>query len=351
MREKERRYVTRLSEARAMKMLKARGLWHSYPVLAAYQSNIRTREHLILKCMKEWENTLQELVRRLKNTRRLDLELLRRLHIEQLELLAHICMFVEDLSYIAYLLNHRPRSLDRSVYFNGTMRAETLKDLASLGTRSIRARFRFPAITKLRLRDRDAAAVAEVFRKCIAGLRKDLQTIHKFAGHGHFNVYNEYKHTFDIFLGLGSLTDRTVHTHIFVRVAPRPRQHKPEKTLILDASPDAVRYYDTVFKATANVINVLVQNSLNWMIYSDGRYLVKIPADYSVPEDLLTTYGSLVKSYGLGWAKTHSLQLSIGFPPSAVPAIQRMLSDGAVAEYSGSLFSRRTSSKLSLEVH
>jgi hypothetical protein len=167
---------------------------------------------------------------------------------------------------------------------------------------------------------------------------------------GYFDIYNEYKHTFDILLGAGALEGHTVHSHIYVRVAPQPGETRPEKTLILDASPDALHRYDSVFAATSNLLNALVQNCLDWMIYGDGRYLVKIPADYGLTEDLRAAYGSFVDQYGLGWAKTHTLQLAIRFTPSSARAIEEKLSTGAVAEHAGPLFSKRASTKASLNV-
>jgi len=339
-----------LDATSAMQLLEARGLKSSYPALAAYQTNIGVREHLILQCRKQWEQTQQELLAHLQQDRKLNRDLLRRLHLEQLEVLSHICMFIEDLAYIAYLLKHRPRSLNRSAHFTGRKRYETLTDLVSLGSRSIRARFRLPIVTRLGLKDDDAKVVRKVLRQCIVGLQTDLRTVEQFVSLGYFDVYNEYKHTFDILLGLGALEGRVVHSHIYVRVAPKPGQRKPEKTLILDASPDALRLYDKAFAATSNLTNTLVQNTLDWMIYGDGRYLVKVPADYGVSEDLLATYGSLVDQYGLGWAKLHSLQLVVNFEPAAARAIEKKLSAGSVAEHPRSVFSRRASTKSSLRV-
>jgi len=336
--------------AQVMKALEARGLARSYPTLAVYQSNIAIRERLIKKCRHEWEDTLRDLLARLGGGQELDRDLLRRLHVEQLEFLAHICMFVEDFSYVAYLLKHRPRSLDRSAHFTGRMRTETLDDLMSLSARSIRTRFRFPVIAKMRLGDHDATLVADVLRRCIAGLEHDLRTVSEFVGHGYFDVYNEYKHTFDILLGLGTVEGHNVHTHIYARVAPQQKKHRPEKTLILDASPDAIRRYDAVFGATTNLMNVLVQNTLSWMVYNDGRYLVQVPISYEVPEDLLVSYGQLVEQYALGWAVRHSVQLQVGFSTSASRAIEKALRERGVAERSGSIFSRRSSTSSSLAV-
>lgn len=342
--------MTALDATSAMRLFEARGLRRSYPALAAYQTNIGVREHLILQCRHQWERTLHELVEDLDKHGRLNRGLLRRLHLEQLEVLSHICMFIEDLAYIAYLLRHRPRSLDRSAHFTGRMRRETLDELTCLSTRALRARFRFPTVTALQLRDPDARVVREVFRTSAKGLQVDLNTVGQFVGQGHFKVYNEYKHTFDILVGAGALQGRTVHSHIYVRVAPQPTETGPEKTLILDGSPGALHRYDSVFAATSNLVNALVQNSLDWMIYGDGRYLVKIPVDYGLSEDLRAAYGSIVNQYRLGWAKTHTLQLAISFTQSAARAIEERLSAGAVAEHVGSLFSKRASTKSTLDV-
>jgi len=336
--------------AAVMDALEARGLKHSYPSLASYQSNIMVREHVIEKGRREWEATHSELLARLKEGHEVDRTLLRRMHVEQLDLLAHICMYVEDLAYVGYLLRHRLKSLDRSVYFNGTMRSQTLSEFAALPSRSIRARFRLPVIARLGLKPGDVALVSEAFRTCIAGLAEDISTVKAFSTQGHFDIYNEYKHTFDILLGMGALEELNIHTHIYARVAARPKEKRRERTLILDASREAIRRYQAVFVATSNLMNVLVQNTLSWMIYADGRYLVQIPSSYGLSSALLKPYASLVESYDLGWAVQHSLQLEIGFAPKAARAIGKAIAESGVAKRSEPLFARRASTRYSLAV-
>lgn len=336
-----------ISASQVMHDLEDRGFVRSYGLLTSYQSNIQIREHVILEARKKWDQTLDKIVR----SQIIEPDLIRRLHVEQLECLMHICMYIEDLAYLIYLLRHHPRSMDRPIYFGGSERAQIIKALSETSRRTLSARFRMPKYSKLRLPNSDLLIVKDVFNRYLVGLQHDISMIVNFSNRRYFAVYNEYKHTFDILTGMYSVKDHTLDTHIYVRVTKRKKGKEQEHAFILEASPEAVNYYYKVFDSTSNLINCLTQNTLNYMVYADGRYLIRTPREYSLPQDLLTEYEALIDRHGLHYSKAHSLKLGISLQSKALASTQKQLKEGFIAVLPKPLFSRQfTTTRSSLKV-
>jgi hypothetical protein len=183
--------------------------------------------------------------------------------------------------------------------------------------------------------------VRRVLALVAVGLRNDVGTVQAFVRKRYFDVYNEYKHTFDVFTGMCRDDLGVVSSHIYVRVTNKRKGRKKQITYILDGSSHAVDYYESVFSATSNLINVLISNSLDFFIYHDGRYLIKVPKDYGMSDELKREYAEVIERYSLGWSKGHSLKLSLTFRGGALRRLTRPLAEDHIAAYERPLISRR----------
>jgi hypothetical protein len=318
-------------------MLANRRLDVTYPLLVAYQSNIQIREHLIVKSLRDWRSTDREIAEGTVVAQ----TLVRRMHAEQLEILLHVCMLIEDFAYIAWALKHHSRSLHHALYFDGAKRRSTLEELSAPGVRTLQSWFRFPKYTHLALSTRDEATVRKVRTAVLAGLRRDLDTVWAFQRNGYFDVYNEYKHTFDVITGMREESAGVVSTHIYVRVAKRTGgRGRKQITWILDGSRGAIDYYERVFSAASNLINVLIANTRDYCIYYDGRYLTKVPSDYGVSDELMRAYREVIERNALGWSKGHSLSLSLTLQGAALRRVAGRLAEDHIAVLHRPLLSR-----------
>jgi len=299
-----------ITSAEARKSLESRGFMTSYVILGSYQTNVKVREHAILLDGKKVEGTWQEI----REAQVPPQDLVRRLHFEQLELLTHICMFVEDFAYLAYALKHHPRSLHWPIFFSGRTRVDVLRRLPTLHGNSLRARFRLPRIPVLGLGNETEKLVRDVFAQYQVGVRRDLALLAEFDVRGFFRIYNEYKHTFDVFTGTMGDATNLADSVIVVRTTRRRRRGRPvEETILLDASENVVAYYHSVFSAVSNLINCLLSNTLDYMLYADGRYLIELPTDYGIPQEQIEAYSSLPDTLGLHWSNSHESLPSFRF--------------------------------------
>lgn len=323
--------------------LTRRGFLWSYGLLAGYQVNLRAREHMTLKAEQDWRSTARKLVETPE-----DPWLLRRLHLEQLDLLLRICMYLEDFAYLVHLLQHRPRSMHLAIHFSGQTRASAIGTLRHMPLPSLRALFGVPHYTKLGLPSQHLRTVKEVFGKYVAGLRQDADRVVQFHRQHYFDVYNEYKHSFDVFIGMQGQTSGSGSSHIYLRV-PKEVRRKGKKrksyrqwTYILDTGPEAVSYYMRVFGSISNLAWSLVLNNLDHMLYADGRYLIKIPKAYGVSGDLLREYEELIPAHGLCWSKSHQLNLNLHFAGREADRLQADLQESFVAVLRRPLLSSRS---------
>jgi hypothetical protein len=316
--------------------LAKRGLDVTYPLLAAYQSNVGVRQHSLLKLLQEWRESFTKA----SSSSGIEGQLVRRMHFEQLEILLHLCMFIEDFAYVSWGLKHRPRSLHRALRFDGGMRNQAIVELCGLGDRSLRARFRFPKYTRLCMGKNDERVVREVFDTITEGLCCDLRRVQEFLHKRYFDVCNEYKHTFDVITGMYQTDTARFSSHVYVRATRGKKGRQRQVTYILDAGPKAIDYYEEVFSSTSNLINVLISNSLDYCAYHDGRYLIKLPLDYRVAEDVKALYEALIGKYSLGWSKGHSLQLAINITGGALRRLEGSLADDHIGVLKRHLFSR-----------
>ena len=327
-----------IDEKQARKNLEDRGFLVSYGIVGSYQENVRIREHSILSKGQAALRTNQEMA----TSAAVSPSLKRRFHFELLDLLTNVCMFVEDFACMAYALDHHPRSLHWPIYFTGSTRVQQLKELSEAHGKTLRARLRMPRVSKLGLPADETVVVRRVISRYIEGVRNDLTTLWEFSERGFFGIYNEYKHSFDILtgdLGQGTGLDNEC---ILIRSTKRRKSGKPrEETLLLEASADTLCYLNSIFCAVSNLLNCLIWNSLDFMLYADGKYLVKLPRDYPIPDFDMEIYHSLPDKRGLHWSNAHSSLPSIKFIGDAQESALEQLREKHIAILKQPLIDRR----------
>jgi hypothetical protein len=215
-------------------------------------------------------------------------------HVKQLELIALICMFIEDfLTYVSVLRKNSNRNIaelpEEVAYTNPKTLNKEAMCLYTLGLRKLWVEFRFPDIRQFTknggksITKDERELLRQVLKYVNCQLMNRIRDVLKFYLK-HKQVYNKYKHGMSVILGMHNkeTVERgmEISSHIYVRSKDIYRQ-KPGKakvyTYIIPVSTDTLNYYEKVAFETLELFSFIVQFQLYYFNNRGNVFFPRVP--------------------------------------------------------------------------
>lgn len=211
------------------------------------------------------------------------------IHVEQLDLIAHIFMFLEDfLSYSRVLRKSSPMNIsklaDYITYVGQADIDNEARYLYTLKMSDVWTEFRFPDVKQLRKKDgksltgKECLLLNHVLRNVCKEIKNRLKVILEFR-ENYRQVYNKYKHGLSIIVGSYQVQQttigRNIMSHIYIRSKERGR--KKIYTYMIPTGVDILDYYEKIVHYAHEVTWFLVEYQFYYFHNNGKPFFPAIP--------------------------------------------------------------------------
>jgi len=223
-----------------------------------------------------------------------------KIHLQQLDLLSSIFMFLED--FLAYSFNLN-ESLSKLQEFPTKIASENY-DISNKGIKNLRNKEKsdiaeyllFPDVGPMLLGKEEKNLLRIVFERMSTDVYNRIQSIIKFYDN-HYRVYIKYKHVLTAIVGLHEIIDdkndplkKTVASHIYVR----DRYKKEFRTHIIACNLETVTYYEEITGHIGSIFQLLLISYLHYLMNYGTR--VVIPIGTYIKDKEKNQWGSILST-------------------------------------------------------
>lgn len=223
-----------------------------------------------------------------------------KIHVQQLDYLSSIFMFLED--FLAYSFN-LSGSLSKLQEFPSQIASENfnvlnkeIENLRSKVKSDISDYLLFPNIELLGLTQEKKNLLKNVLDRILVKFDQSMQRILEFYDN-YYRVYIKYKHVLTAVIGLHEINDisddpskKVVSSHIYIR----DRYKEQFKTHIIACNVETVTYYEDIVNFIKCVFELLILSYMQYLMNYGKRSI--IPTNNYIKDEEKELWSSILKT-------------------------------------------------------